>query len=77
MVTTVLPQRKALRGMKVQGQTLSVLLQVIVLRIAGGSCVALVSRGILKAAVTFSLAVQREGRRNVLLNFIFCDLRLS
>lgn len=59
------------------GQTFSVLLQVTALRIAGGSCVALASREILKAAVTFSLAVQLKGRRNILLNFILSDLRLS
>lgn len=39
--------------MKVYGQTFSVLLQAMVLRIAEGSLVALESRGILKAAVTF------------------------
>lgn len=88
MVTIVLLQREAFGGMKVYarqymsicpvyGQTFSVLLQFVVPRIAGGSCVALASRGILKAAVTFCLAVQRKGRRNVLLNPTFCDLRLS
>lgn len=44
---------EAFEAMKVYGQTFSVLLQAMVPRIAEGSRVALASRRILKAAVTF------------------------